>query len=578
MLTVTELQSLLQDLKRRESELDDIEVKKAVGGTPRIFETLSSFANRPGGGLIIFGIDNDTLEPVGVGNLDELQRDIANRAAEMEPPLRVRMRSFDLEGKVVLVVEVPEVDAQQKPCYYRPAGLHGGAYVRVGDGDRRMTDYEIYAMKSSRGPVNDDRQAVPGASMTDLDADAVAQYLARLRASKPEAKYLHGNQEQVMRTLGILAPGTRKAVPTLAGLLVFGRYPQQFYPELIIALTAESVGAELAGQRFTINAKAEGNIMDMLNQAIGWLSRNLRYRTLVTGLVHQDIPEYPLDALREAIVNAVAHRDYGQYAIGTQVQVRLFADRVEIQNPGGLYGPVTLDRLGEPGLQSARNPLLVRFLEDLGPMENRGSGIRAMLRSLRLAHLEPPQFDDQRTSFKVTFYNHTLLSQEVLTWLEQYAGLTQLNDRQRYALAYLRQRGRVANRDYQLLNAVDARTAARELRSLVEAGLLATVGTRGGTRYELVSTRMVSEPKLPFESDQVAGMRKTQRAVYELVAQHGPISAAEIASQLHLKRSTANYQIKRLLDAGLIAPTEQRRQSGRQAYVLAGRTDRRVWR
>lgn len=344
----------------------------------------------------------------------------------MEPPLRLQMQAFDLNGKLVLIIEVPEVDPGQKPCYYKPAGLHGGAYVRVGDGDRRMTDYEIYSLMSSRGPVNDDRRAVPGASLDDLDHDAVSQYL-----------------------------------------------------------------------------------------------------------------------------------------------VRLFPDRIEIQSPGGLYGQVSADRLGEPGLQSTRNPLLARFLEGLGPMENRGSGIVTMLRSLRLAYLEPPRFEDQRTSFRVTFFGRTMLDQETLDWLSRFAGYTDLDDRQRYGLAYLHHRGQLANRDYQLLNAVDPRTASRDLRALVSAGLVESVGTRGGTHYRLAQPHVVSEARAAFSIDaSPRRLRPAQQAVLAIIAESGPIGTAEAASRLDLGRSTANYQVRRLLDAGLIEPTEARPQSGRQAYLV----------
>lgn len=569
LLTQDEFTALLDELRLRQSEFEDIEAKAAQRGTPeRIYETLSSFANRTGGGTILFGIDDESREPVGVGNPDQLQRDVAAKASEMEPPVRVQIQPFVIGGKVVVVAQVPETEPQLKPCYYRPAGLSAGAFIRVGDGDRRMTEYEIYTYLSSRGQVLDDRSAVLGATLEDLDADLIAQYVAKLRAEKPGARYLHRPQSQLLRTLGILASDQDRDIPTLAGLLTFGTYPQQFYPGLVITLTATSDASRPSGERFADNLKAEGTILEMLKQAMAWLQRNLRTRTLVTGLIHQDIPEYPLEALREAIVNAVVHRDYSRYVLGTQVQVRLFPDRIEVQNPGGLYGAVTVDRLGEPGMQSARNQYLAKLLEDLGPMENRGSGIQTMLQAMRQAHLAPPRFDDNRTFFRVTFSNHTLLTDEVIAWLGQFAHVPQLNDRQRYALAFLKEKGKMVNRDYQLLNNVDARTASRELRGLVETSIVETVGTRGGAYYQLA-------PKVPKVSPWLSNdvTQKPQpvpekyRPVFELVQVRGPISASDIADALGVSRRGVNYILGKLAELNLIKATASSPRSRNQAYT-----------
>lgn len=153
------------------------------------------------------------------------------------------------------------------------------------------------------------------------------------------------------------------------------------------------------------------------NKALRVVQRFMKARTVIRGIGHQRVPEYPLAALREALVNAVAHRDYSRYAVGTQVQVRFFPNRVEIQNPGGLYGPVTVDLLGELGIQSTRNAALARLLEDLGLMENRGTGLAAMAAAVRAAHLPPPLFQDGRTYFRVTLCNESLLTEDVLAWL-----------------------------------------------------------------------------------------------------------------------------------------------------------------
>ncbi len=208
--------------------------------------------------------------------------------------------------------------------------------------------------------------------------------------------------------------------PTLAGLLVFGKYPQSFEPQLTITFLQYFGTTEMEktprGERFLDNRKFEGHIPIMVESVVNHILATIRKSSLIEGLYRRDIPEYPEEAIREAVVNAVAHRDYSHFARGSHIQIRLFADRLEIQSPGGLYGTVTEETLEE---QSTRNRILVKLMEDLHLVENRGSGIRAMINAMRKANLEPPRFHDKRSSFWVTFHNHTLMGPEVVKWLKK---------------------------------------------------------------------------------------------------------------------------------------------------------------
>jgi len=127
--------------------------------------------------------------------------------------------------------------------------------------------------------------------------------------------------------------------------------------------------------------------------------------------------------VREAIVNAVAHRDYSHFVRGSHIQVRMFADRLEVQNPGGLYGGVTVDELKEG--QSTRNLLLVQLMEDVHLVEDRGSGIDAMLDAMQKANLQPPRFEDRRTSFLVVLYNAPIMSDEerILAYVKEHGSI-----------------------------------------------------------------------------------------------------------------------------------------------------------
>jgi ATP-dependent DNA helicase RecG len=141
-MILEELRRLIADIQRHQSELDNVEVKTARGGTPkRLYEALSAFANRPGGGVILFGLSElSDFSVVGVGDAHRLQEEITHFASEMEPTLRPQFTVDEVDGETVVAAEVDEVPAFQKPCFYKPTGLPNGAYIRVGNTNRRMTE------------------------------------------------------------------------------------------------------------------------------------------------------------------------------------------------------------------------------------------------------------------------------------------------------------------------------------------------------------------------------------------------------------------------------------------------------
>ena len=254
--------------------------------------------------------------------------------------------------------------------------------------------------------------------------------------------------------------------------------------------------------------------------------------------------------MREAVVNAVAHRDYSHFVRGSYIQIRLFADRLEIQSPGGLYGNVTEERLEVE--QSTRNRLLMRLMEDVQLVENRGSGIRGMLDAMRQANLEPPRFEDKRTSFWVTFRNHTLMSPEAIAWLNQFAAQP-INDHQRLALVYLRLNDQITNRDYQRLNHIDSVTANRELRGLAQAGLIEQHSTRRWAYYTL---KVKPETGAPQPTPPVMTI---EEKVLAYVRQHGSIKRAECEELLGISKDQARHLLGKMRQRGILRSEGERK-------------------
>jgi len=553
-VTLKELKKLVAEIRSAQSESDTVEVKTAQGGTPkRLYEALSAFANRPGGGIILFGLDETAdFSIVGVGDAHRLQEEITSLASDnMEPALRPEFTVDEIDGETVVAAEIDEVPASRKPCFYKNAGLPKGAYLRVGNTNRRMTEYEVFGYLSGRGQPTDDENIVLDASLEDLDNSLIETYIERLRQIRPRAGFLKSGKEEIYLRLRIAAQDSGVIRPTLAGLLIFGKYPQEFYPQLMITFvqyfgTTEDEKTP-QGARFVDNRRFEGPITEMVDEAETYIMSAMRKSSLIDGMFRRDITEYPKESLRESIANAVAHRDYSPYVRGSYIQIRMFADRLEVRSPGGLFGNVTVDNLEDE--HSTRNARLMRMMEDMQVVENRGSGISAMLHAMREANLEPPRFDDRRASFKVTFHNHTLMTPEAISWLNQFSHLP-LNDHQRLALVYLRQHSYIDNRDYRRLNHVGMTAAGQDLRGMVQTGFVEQTGFGRWTKYILkVQEQKDEEPKtLSHEETILAHVKK-----------HGSINNTECRDLLEIDLNKASYLLKKLAKKGILKQSGKRR-------------------
>ena len=403
-----ELVELTKWILNKKTERQDLEIKAAHGGCPkRLYDTLSSFSNQDDGGTILFGVD-ETLdfEQVGVYDAQDLMKHVTEQCNQMSPVVRPVFTVFEQSSHVFVTAEIPGVDLSERPCYYAGKGRIKGSYIRVGDADEPMTEYEIYSYEAYRKKYQDDVRPVERAAMTALDQGRLEAFLHKLKANKPNLMQM---DEEIVCELFSM---TRNGVPTLAAVELFGLYPQAFFPQL--CLTAVSIpGTELGavtetGERFLDNLKAEGTLSQMLEAALAFVRRNTKRSTIIdpqTGK-RADKEEYPMVAVREAILNALVHRDYSIHTEGMPIQVLLYQDRLEIRNPGGLYGRIRLNQLGK--IQpDTRNPVIVMAMETLDETENRYSGIPTMRQELAKAGLPEPEFREERGSFVVCFRKKT---------------------------------------------------------------------------------------------------------------------------------------------------------------------------
>ena len=408
-MTSEELLQQLKFIQNMKCETQTLELKSAEKGCPtRLYDSLSSFSNQDNGGIIIFGVDEaQGYKEVGVYDAQDIQKKINEQCLQMEPIVRPILTVVEKDGKTFAAAEIPGVDLAERPCYYKGKGRLKGSYTRIGDSDEPMTEYEIYSYEAYRKKYQDDIREVKRASLQALDKTALSKYILLLKEGKPK---LAAMDEQ---SIYVLMSITRNRSVTLISVLLFGLYPQAYFPQFCITavvVPGKEIGeVDSDGARFLDNARIEGTIPEILEEAIAFVKRNMRKKTIINPATgkREDRTDYPVTAIREAILNALVHRDYSIHTEGMPIQVLMFEDRIEIRNPGGIYGRMSIDQLGKVQADT-RNPVLALALEVLGITENRYSGIPTIRREMKAYNLVPAEFFDERGNFIVKFYKKIL--------------------------------------------------------------------------------------------------------------------------------------------------------------------------
>lgn len=405
-MTNEELLTLLDKIQSLKCETQTIELKAARGGCPqKLYDTLSSFSNQDDGGIIVFGVDEqNNYNECGIYDSQDIQKRIVEQCKQMHPVVRPLLSVVEKDDKSFVSAEIPGIDISDRPCYYLGQGRLKGSYVRVGDSDEPMTEYEIYSYEAFRKKYQDDVRTVPRASFKSLDKVLLDEYVQRLKNEKPNLSNL--DDEDIYELMSI----THNNEITLSSVLLFCKYPQAYFPQLCItaiSLPSDEIGETGPfGERFLDNQRIEGNISQMLEQAILFIKRNIRTKTIInpTTGAREDRTDYPIAAIREAILNTLVHRDYSIHTEGMPIQIIIYPNRIEIINPGGIYGRLKIDQLGKVQ-PDTRNPVLATALEVLDVTENRYSGIPTIRKAMSSYGLKEPVFMDRRGNFSVVLYN-----------------------------------------------------------------------------------------------------------------------------------------------------------------------------
>ena len=422
------------------------------------------------GGTVLLGVAPRSGQIQGICNLRNTHDRIFQAALLADPPLVLPLPVLqNIDEAQVLWITVPA----GLPYVY---SMEGRYLWREGARNTPIPARRLRQLLLERGAVQFETQIPPGAIMDDLDMAQVNAYVKRFRLPVLDSAGHEADlASEVLYQRGCLRRENGELRPTYAALLVFGRHPQRWLPAATI-LSARFSGVAFGDQY--IKQDINGSLPEQLHQAELFVRDNLSSVVRLLGLRHQETLEYPFEAVRELLVNAVAHRDYNLQ--GDCIHLNIFSDRLVVTSPGELPGPVTLKNLLEA--RFSRNAVIVQVLADLGFVERLGYGLERVVNLMGENGLQHPRFEEHAGTFRVTLLGEPSL-EALQSDYAQYAELV-LNPRQQRALTYLVKHQRITNSEYQTLCPdVHPETLRRDMVDLVKRQVLLKIGDKRATYY-----------------------------------------------------------------------------------------------
>ena len=436
------------------TENTTVEFKEEINES--IFKIISAFANKDGG-IIFIGI-SDKKEIKGLECTNRMLGDLTNKIVNLLG-IHPKIEYIKINKKDVLQIKVKKNTL--------PVSYKGKYYTRVGNTTREMQREELrsFFIKGTNwdgftGNYN----------LDEIDPETVIKFI-RMASRNGRLQTADENEDikTILEKLKLIINGKL----TKAAIMLFGNDPQKYFINALVRVGRFKDETTIIGDR-----RIEGNLFKQIEEAEEAIKNFINVRYEITGeqLTRKDIWDYPLEAIREALLNSVIHRDYFKYNV--QTQIKIFNDWIWFFNTGGLPEGITLEQLKTTHPSVARNPLIVHIFYLAGLIEEYGSGIGRIMDTLKKANLPEPEFKEEFAGFSL-YMRKDYYTEERLKEMG-------LNDRQIKAVMYVKEKGKITNKEYQELNKVSKPTSTRDLDGLVKKSILEKIGITGkGTFYRV---------------------------------------------------------------------------------------------
>ena len=441
-----------------QGECETTEFKTSLAEWRDVVETICAFSNRNGGSIFI-GVGDD-CDIIGVDCGKNTIEKLANQIKQnTDPVIYPSVRIEEVDEKPVIVVDVGE-------CEQKPVLAFGKPFMRVGKSNQKLGYEGIRSLAVKTSKVYWDGRPCEGADLDDIDEDKVRWFLNRAKYERRLELDQDTPLRESLEKLKLLNEG----IPTNAAILLFGRDPQRFF------FQSETRCARFKGLKpleFIDMKVFGGDIIAQRDDALEFVKEHIRLHAQISGTERVERWEYPIEAIREAITNAICHRNY---ELASNTQIRIFDDRVEVWGCGQLPEPLIPGDLRGEHKSILRNPSVAGCLFLIKFIEQWGTGTNRMIERCLDHGMPEPLFDEVAGDFVVTFRKYSF-TDEVLN---------ELNERQKNAIKYLLEHKKITNREYREINPdISERTALNDLNELVHKNMVAAKGEKKHRYYIL---------------------------------------------------------------------------------------------
>lgn len=619
-MDLDQLEQLLAGLRTIRTDHHTVEAKKAATGLPATTaDTLSAFANTDGGWLLLGVLEGaGAFDVTGVDDPAQVMNDLRALCEQMDPPLRPQIETLHHPDGIVIAAWIATVPRDQRPCHRRTAGPLTSSFIRVGDGDQRLTETEVQKMLAVRTALDHSRNPAPPGAV--LDPAATAAFCDTVRTAS--ARNADLPDDQLLLRYGVTLPepaddgeptGPTPAPPggsdamlpldidpaqlqrprlSVAGLLTIGETPEQLTGAARITYRRLPTATDPPGTRYA-GTHLEGTVGQLLDDTLSQLARDLDTVQVERDGAVVDELDVPREALREVLSNALVHRSFADTLREASILVEVSDDAVVITSPGPIHLDADPDTLGLDAINGVRNLTLVRIAQHLTTprgariVEQQASGITAADTACKNANVMPALFTDLPTTFQVTLLRHSIDPAPAAAALAA-AGLTDPAPSAIRLMSVLLRLDAVrdaAGPSHLDRIAFDARLAARTLRTTTEDAAaelraLEVLGvlTRSHGRHHPTWVPRVAATRPPAETGTNGQAPKKRRErsdrIPELLAAiaaapNGELRPVEIERQLGFgSTSTRSKWLRRATENGLIEPTLDNPVDPRRAYRL----------